>query len=156
MKLEILFLGKTKKSFLAAGIDEYNKRLRHYVPLEIKVLKEKQWKKTSSISAITEEESRLLLEAKSKSSMLVVLDRKGSHVDSEGFANMLSKWEDNGLKGVSFVIGGPLGLATSIINKAAHVISLSQMTFTHEMSRLILLEQLYRAYTIKEGQRYHK
>lgn len=150
-------MGKTKESYLAHGIDDYTNRLKYYIPLEIKVLKDKRLRKNDDRGPeIIEQEGRILLAAKSKSTLLVALDKSGRQMSSEDLARLLKIWERTSTKGVTFIIGGPLGLASSIIEQADHVISLSPMTFTHEMSRLILMEQLYRAFTIKAGGKYHK
>lgn len=157
MKFEFLFLGKTRESYLANGIDDYTNRLKYYVPLNIKILKDKRLRKNDDRGpGIIEQEGRILLAAKSKSTLLVALDKSGRQMSSEDLAGLLETWEKMGTKGVTFIIGGPLGLASSIVEKADQVISLSSMTFTHEMSRLILMEQLYRAFTIKAGGKYHK
>lgn len=150
-------MGKTKESYLAHGIDDYTNRLKYYIPLDIKVLKDKRLRKNDDRGPeIIEQEGRILLAAKSKSTLLVALDKSGRQMSSEDLARLLKTWERTSTKGVTFIIGGPLGLASSIIEQADHVISLSPMTFTHEMSRLILMEQLYRAFTIKAGGKYHK
>jgi len=87
---------------------------------------------------------------------LVCLDRTGKQMDSTELAAQMERWEMQGQKKITFVIGGPLGLSATILKKADLVLSLSPMTFTHDMTRLLLLEQLYRACTIKAGEKYHK
>ena len=156
MKIELLFLGKTKESYLAAGITDYAERLSRYTRLEIKELKERGRKGILSPSAVREAEGRLLLKAKTKSSLLVALDRHGRGLDSEEFAHIIKVWEGQGSKGISFIIGGPFGLSEAVMQQADFILSFSKMTFTHEMARLILVEQLYRAYTINAGSQYHK
>ncbi len=155
MKLLFLFLGKTKESYLSTGIDKYTKRLSRYVQLEIKYLKDKKSRKNSSDEVVKENEAGILI-SESESSFRVVLDPQGQQITSENLSSLLSKWEGQGRKKISFLIGGPLGLSQTVINKADSVISLSKMTFTHDMTRLILIEQIYRAYTIKCGEKYHK
>jgi len=156
MKIELLFLGKTKESYLAAGISNYAERLSHYTRLAIKELKDRGRKNYLSAPEIIEAEGRLLLQAKTKSSLLVALDRGGRRLSSEEFAHRINIWEGQGTKGLSFIIGGPLGLSAAVKQQADFVLSFSRMTFTHEMARLILVEQLYRAYTINAGSQYHK
>lgn len=156
MKIELLFIGKTKEPYLAAAIDDFRKRLGHYVRLEIKTLKEKHGRGRTGDRQIRDMEGDILLQAKSASSLLVALDVSGKQVSSEGLSAKLSRWENQGRQAVTFVIGGPLGLADKVLATADFVLSLSKMTFTHDMSRFILLEQLYRAYTIKAGEKYHK
>ena len=155
MRLELLFLGKTKETYLAAGIEDYVKRLSRYLKLEIKTVKEGKIKKGVPENFLIEKESKNLMQSV-KGAYLVCLDRTGTQMDSLALAAQLERWEMQGVKKISFVIGGPLGLSAAILNKSDLVLSLSPMTFTHEMTRLLLLEQLYRACTIKAGEKYHK
>lgn len=155
MRFELLFLGKTKERYLAAGIEEYAKRLAHYVPTDIITVKEKKCKKGVSENLLIAKESESLLQSV-QGSHLVCLDRTGIQMDSRELAACLQRWEMQGQKKISFIIGGPLGLSPAILKKADLVLSLSPMTFTHEMARMLLLEQLYRACTIKAGEKYHK
>ena len=156
MKLELLFLGKTRTPYLAAGIDDFAKRLSHYTRLEIKTIREPKGRKNDPDSRLIEAEAKVLMTAVSKNSLVVALDPGGRPLSSEELANRLTGWEGRGTKTVSFLIGGALGLAPSVVKAADMVLSLSAMTFTHEMARLILVEQLYRAHTIKAGEKYHK
>ncbi len=155
MRLELLFLGKTKEKYLAAGIDDYAKRLSRYLKVEIKTLKEGKAKKGAPENLLIEKESEKLMQ-NSQGSYLVCLDRAGKQMDSLELAKQMERWEMQGIKKISFAIGGHLGLSSAILYKADLVLSFSPMTFTHEMSRLLLLEQLYRACTIKAGEKYHK
>ena len=155
MRLELLFLGKTKETYLAAGIDDYAKRLSHYLKFEIKTVKEGRIRKGEPERFIIEKESANLLQSV-QGDYLVCLDRTGKQIDSIELAKQLERWEMYGPQKISFVIGGPLGLSATILKKADLVLSLSPMTFTHDMTRLLLLEQLYRACTIKAGEKYHK
>jgi len=155
LRLELLFLGKTKEKYLATGIDDYAKRLSRYLKVEIKTLKEGKAKKGVSENLLIEKESEKLMQ-NSQGSYLVCLDRTGKQMDSLELAKQMERWEMQGIKKISFAIGGHLGLSSAILYKADLVLSFSPMTFTHEMSRLLLLEQLYRACTIKAGEKYHK
>jgi len=155
LRLELLFLGKTKEKYLATGIDDYAKRLSRYLKVEIKTLKEGKAKKGVPENLLIEKESEKLMQ-NSQGSYLVCLDRTGKQMDSLELAKQMERWEMQGIKKISFVIGGHLGLSSAILCKADLVLSFSPMTFTHEMSRLLLLEQLYRACTIKAGEKYHK
>ena len=155
MRFEFLFLGKTKEAYLAAGIEDYAKRLSRYLKIEIKTVKEGRIKKGEPENLLIEKESKNLMQ-NAQGSYLVCLDRTGKQMDSLALAAQLERWEMQGPKKISFVIGGPLGLSATILNKSDLVLSLSPMTFTHEMTRLLLLEQLYRACTIKAGEKYHK
>ncbi|MEN8190220.1 MAG: 23S rRNA (pseudouridine(1915)-N(3))-methyltransferase RlmH [Thermodesulfobacteriota bacterium] len=155
MKLELLFLGKTKAPYLQEGIDDFAGRLRHYCNLALTILKVKK-KKGGSGEQEKKEEGRLLLDNVDPGTVKVVLDAGGRSLSSEGLAEQISRWQNQGVKQVSFLIGGPLGLSDEVISRADLLLSLSRMTLTHDMARLILMEQLYRAYTIKAGEKYHK
>lgn len=154
MKHELLFLGKIKDRFIAEGVQEYAARLQHYTVLAITVLKEKG--RPKGAPSTVEAEGQQLLQAVPAGALLVVLDARGRQFTSEAFSRQIDEWEMQGVKQVCYLIGGPEGHAVAV-QKAAHlVLSLSQMTFTHDMTRMLLVEQLYRAYTIKAGERYHK
>ncbi len=155
MRFEFLFLGKTKEAYLAAGIAEYAKRLARYIATDIKTLKEQKIKKGESEAVLIEKESEILLQ-NAHGAYLVCLDRTGKQMDSLELAALVEAWEMQGRKKITFIIGGPLGLSSAILAKADLVLSLSAMTFTHEMARLLLMEQLYRVCTIKAGEKYHK
>lgn len=154
MKFILPFLGKTREKYLEAGIRDYAGRLTRYVDVETPVLK------TGSPKHIPEpvfrkQEAELLLARISTPSLVVALDAGGREMDSVGLAGQIEVWEAQGVQVVYFLIGGHLGLHKDVIGRADLVVSLSRLTFTHEMSRFILLEQLYRAWTIKSGHKYH-
>ena len=155
MRFELLFLGKTKETYLAAGIKDYARRLAHYVQTDIITVKEKKCKKGVPENFQIETESQSLLQS-AQGTYVVCLDRTGIQMDSLEFAARLQEWEMQAQKKISFIIGGPLGLSPDSLKKADLVLSLSPMTLTHEMTRLLLLEQLYRACSIKAGEKYHK
>ena len=155
MRFEILFLGKTKEPYLAAGVAEYAARLKRYVATDIKILKERKSNKKEPDKVHKARESDYLLQ-NAQGLYIVCLDRTGVMLDSLELAARVEHWQLKGLKKVTFIIGGPLGLSEEVLTKADLVLSLSAMTFTHEMTRLLLLEQLYRACTIKAGEKYHK
>ncbi len=155
MRIELPFLGKTKKTFIEQGIKEYSNRLKHYSSLHIHILKIKKIKGWTEEQQRCEE-GRLLLTSLPQATVKVVLDASGRQLSSEGFSELISRFEQNGQKHVAFLIGGPTGHATEVFDAADHLISFSKMTFTHDMVRLFLVEQLYRAYTIKAGEKYHK
>ncbi len=155
MKIECLFLGKTKENFLSEGINEYAKRLKHYTTISVKLIKSRLTGRFDD-NTIKEKEGDLLLKNVSRNSYLVVLDSGGRQISSEGLADLITTWEIEGKNTVTFLIGGPLGLSRSVLQKADMILSLSRLTFTHDMTRLLLFEQLYRAYTIKRGEKYHK
>lgn len=154
MKHEIVFLGKTKDRFIQQGIEEYTSRLKHYTNIEITILKDKSGGKTS-FEAI-ESQGQQMLNTVSRGSVIVALDSRGKQFTSESFSQKIVNWEINGVKQVTYLIGGPEGISENILQAAQLVLSFSTMTFTHDMVRMLLAEQLYRAYTIKNGERYHK
>jgi 23S rRNA (pseudouridine1915-N3)-methyltransferase len=153
--LEFLFPGKTRESYLAAGIDDFRRRLEIYAKVEIKVLKEvKPGRKPES--QVRHEEGEALLARLAPKTLVVALDPAGSALTSEELAARLANWEEGGRRHLTFLVGGALGLAPEVLARADFNLSLSRMTFTHEMARLILMEQLYRAFNIRSGTGYHK
>ena len=155
MKFVLLFLGKTRERYIQAGIRDYAQRLNRYLPVDLVVLKEKT--RPSMTDAQQKAlEGRLLLERCGAGAMKVALDARGQQPDSLELAKIVGGWEMRGVKKVVFLIGGPLGLAPEVLDQADFVLSLSRLTFTHELSRMLLLEQLYRAFSIKAGHRYHR
>ncbi|MFW8600243.1 23S rRNA (pseudouridine(1915)-N(3))-methyltransferase RlmH [Desulfobacterota bacterium M19] len=154
MKIELLVVGKTKQDYLAAGIDDYLQRLRPYCPLSVKVVKEKRGRLPDN--ARLREEGEKLISLVPRGALLVVLDPGGRRLSSEELAFDVGRWRDTGRQLIVFVVGGPLGLSAEVKRRADVVVSLSRMTFTHEMVRLLFLEQLYRAFTILAGSKYHK
>lgn len=155
MNIELLFLGKTKDSYITQGIQDYCGRLKHYTGLNVTTLKVKK-KRGCTAKQERQEEGRVLLASLAPTTVKVVLDSSGKQVTSEGLSELISRWELAGRKQVSFLIGGPTGHSSQVLEQADFTLSLSRMTFTHDMVRLFLLEQLYRAYTIKAGEKYHK
>ncbi|MDZ7640765.1 MAG: 23S rRNA (pseudouridine(1915)-N(3))-methyltransferase RlmH [Desulfurivibrio sp.] len=162
MRLELLFLGKTRQDYLARGIDDFSQRLRRYLALEIKVIKPPRPPGGTgrlgegAERELVREEGRLLLSRLSADSWLVALDGSGESPTSPELAGLLEGWQQQGRSRLSFVLGGHLGLDREVLARANYVLSLSRLTFTHEMARLLLLEQLYRAWTIRLGGNYHK
>jgi 23S rRNA (pseudouridine1915-N3)-methyltransferase len=159
VKIILPLLGKTKEQYLGAGIDDFAVRLRRFVQLDLPVLKEKKNAAKEDTARQQNEEGQILLGSVSQSggaAKVVALAPAGQQLSSEELADLLCRWEDQGVREVAFLIGGPTGLAPELIHKADYVLSLSRMTFTHEMARLLVLEQLYRAFSIKAGTGYHK
>ncbi len=155
MKFIFLFLGKTQEKYIDTAISDYAARLGRYLPLELIVLKEK-YNRNASDGVVKQAGAELLLNRCGKDSFKVALDLSGRQYDSNQLANMVQNWQDRSLQTVYFLIGGHLGLHPSVVQEADVVWSLSKLTFTHEMTRMIVLEQLYRACTINAGQNYHK
>lgn len=153
MKHELVFLGKTKDKFIQAGIDEYYSRLKHYTNAVISTLKERSSK--GGKDAIVNQ-GEMLLGSVPQGALIVALDSRGQQFSSVDFSKKISEWELKGTKQVSYLIGGPEGISEEVLQRAGLILSFSKMTFTHDMVRMLLVEQLYRAYTIKNGEKYHK
>lgn len=154
MKFVFPFLGKTRERYIDEGIKDYVNRLSRFVEVEIVVLKNKSPKGIPE-AVFKLHESEQLFKAIKTTSLVIALDAKGKNIDSPGLGRLINDWENKGVQAVCFLIGGHLGLHEDVLKRADMVLSLSQLTFTHEMSRLILLEQMYRAWMIKSGQKYH-
>ena len=120
------------------------------------MLKEKKNAAKEDAARLQHEEGQILLGSVPQSARVVALAPLGRQLSSEELADLLCRWEDQGVREIAFLIGGPTGLAPELIEKADYVLSLSRMTFTHEMARMLVLEQLYRAFSIKAGTGYHK
>jgi 23S rRNA (pseudouridine1915-N3)-methyltransferase len=155
MKITLLLTGKTEEGWIKTGFAQYLKRLEHYCTLE--VIEIPALKQSGKISAAEQNkaEGELQLAKISASDRLVLMDEKGKEFSSQGLAAWIEKQQSAGHKRVVFLIGGPFGFSDKVYERANERISLSQMTFSHQMVRVILAEQLYRAYTITKGEKYH-
>jgi len=159
LKITIIAVGKLKEKYLKEGIAEYSKRLSRFCDLNIIEVADEQ--APENLSSAQEEqvkkrEAERILKRVSSGSFLIVLDVKGKKLDSEGFASKLKSLFLSGNSNITFVIGGSLGLDGELLRKADFSLSLSDMTFPHQLTRLILLEQLFRAFKIINGEPYHK
>lgn len=155
MKICLLVIGKTDAAYIRAGIEEYEKRLARYVPYEMKVLPDVKNSKNLTEELQKEKEAELILAQLQPGDWVVLLDEKGKQFDSLGFSEFVAQKMLKGLKRLVFVIGGPYGFAPAVYQRADEKISLSRMTFSHQMVRMIFAEQLYRAMTIMKGEPYH-
>lgn len=155
MKIELAVIGKTSIGYLKQGIDEYIKRLKHYVPFEIKYIDDIKNTKTISEDQQKRTEGAKILSLLDKSDFVVLLDEHGKEYTSVQYSSYIQKRMLSGAKKVVFVIGGPYGFSQEVYDRANDKISFSKMTFNHEMIRLIFTEQLYRAYTIINHEPYH-
>ena len=155
MKITLLVVGKTNDPHFIAGIEEYAKRIRHYLPFDIEVIPELRNTKSLSEEQQKEKEADLLLKAFQPGDHIVLLDEHGREHRSVEFAAWMEKRMAAGLKRMVFVVGGPYGFSPRIYEKANEKVSLSRMTFSHQMIRLIFTEQIYRAMTIINGEPYH-
>ncbi|ADH85408.1 23S rRNA (pseudouridine(1915)-N(3))-methyltransferase RlmH [Desulfurivibrio alkaliphilus] len=156
MRFEIIYPGKTKEDYLARGVDDFAQRLSRYIDLELKALKAPRPGKGDDEARLIREEGRLLLSRIPDDTLVVALDPGGRLLSSPELADLLGNWQEQGRSRLVFVLGGPLGLSAEVLSRADFTLSLSPMTFTHEMARLLLLEQLYRAWSIRLGTGYHK
>jgi len=159
MQIRIIAVGKIKERFLQDGITEYEKRLRPYVRLQVIEIPEEKRPVSASPSVETaamEKEGQRILAAVPDGSYVIALDVKGESWSSENLARHLETWELAGTNNLTIIIGGDLGLCNNVLGKCRLRLSLSPMTFTHPMARLILIEQLYRACRIRSGEPYHK
>lgn len=152
MKISLLVVSKTDEPYLQAGIDAYTKRLKHYVPFELEVIPAV---KASTPEELKEREAQLILKRIEKADCVVLLDEHGKQPTSVGFSDYLQKKMNQGLRQLTFVVGGAFGFAPSVYAAAHDKLSLSPMTFNHQMVRLIFVEQLYRAFTILRHEPYH-
>lgn len=155
MKIELAVIGKTSIGYLKQGIDEYIKRLKHYVPFEIKYIDDIKNAKNISEDQQKRTEGAKILSLLDKSDFVVLLDEHGKEYTSMQYSSYIQKRMLSGAKKVVFVIGGPYGFSQEVYDRANDKISFSKMTFNHEMIRLIFTEQLYRAYTIINHEPYH-
>jgi len=155
MKTELILTGKTEASYLREGISVYEERIKFYTTYSRKELPDIKGASSLSKEQIKEREGENILKQITVSDYLILLDERGDAISSEGFAARIEKWNLRGIKKVVFVVGGAYGFSDSLYKRADEKISLSGMTFSHQMVRLIFLEQLYRAFTIINGEPYH-
>ncbi len=155
MKLKIILVGKTEEDYLKHGIDKYQKRLKNYLPLEIIEIPALKNTKKLSIEQQKVKEGELILQKVEKSDLMVLLDEKGKEFSSMAFSNYFQNKMNSGIKSLCLVIGGPYGFSQDIYSRAQQKIALSQMTFSHQMIRLLLIEQCYRAMSILRNEPYH-
>lgn len=155
MKAVLVVIGKTDEAYLQIGIDKYLQRLKHYIPFELKVIPD--LKKTKNLSENQQKtlEGDTILQNLQAGDYIILLDERGKHYSSVDFSHFIEKRMLTGLKRLVFIIGGPFGFSDEVYSRANGKISLSEMTFSHQMVRLIFVEQLYRAMTILKNEPYH-
>lgn len=155
MKILLLQIDKTQDNYIIQGCDIYATRLKNYTALDIQTINVPKTVRMRSQAEQKKEEARLIFQQILPEDQLILLDEKGKEFSSAGFADFISKKQNASLKRLVFLIGGPFGFDATVYERANIKISLSQMTFSHQMIRLFFLEQLYRAYTILKGEKYH-
>jgi 23S rRNA (pseudouridine1915-N3)-methyltransferase len=159
MKVNIIAVGKLKEKYLKEAINEYSKRLSKFCQLDIvEVSDEKAPDKLSKLEEeqVKKREGQRIIKKIKDGSLVIVLDIKGEKLDSEGFANKLNSFFISGKSNITFIIGGSLGLDDEVLNLADFRFSLSDLTFPHQLARVILLEQIFRAFKILANETYHK
>ena len=154
MKITIRMIGKTREAYLKVGIGEYIKRLSHYVPLQLEELPDVKTGKKHDPEQVKRQEGELLLNKIKPGEFIILLDEKGKQMGSVEFSKYLATLEGK-TGSLLFLMGGAYGFSSGVYERANAKISLSAMTFSHQMVRLIFTEQLYRAYTIQRGEPYH-
>ncbi|HKL73048.1 MAG TPA: 23S rRNA (pseudouridine(1915)-N(3))-methyltransferase RlmH [Candidatus Onthovivens sp.] len=154
IKLKILAIGKIKEDFNKMAIKEYLKRLSKFASVEIIELEEEKIQ-NKSVEDILEVEGNAILNKLANNDYLILLDLHGKEISSEEFALNLQELENKGTSPVFFAIGGTLGVSESLRKRANFRLSISQMTFTHQVTRVLLLEQIYRAFKINRNEKYH-
>ena len=155
MKITLLVVGKTEDKYLLEGMEKYLSRLKHYIGFNLVVLPELKNTKSLTEAQQKSKEAELILKQLSNPDLVVLLDEKGKKYTSVSFSNYLNKQMIGSVQHLVFVIGGPYGFDESIYKRANGSLSLSDMTFSHQMVRLFFIEQLYRAFSILKGEPYH-
>ena len=158
MRINIVCVGKIKEKYLKLGIDEFKKRLSKYCKLEIIELEDEKAPENLSdkeMLMIKEKEGKKILSKIKDNSYVIALAIDGKNLSSEELAETINKLGVRGISNITFVIGGSLGLSDEVLSRADYKLSFSKMTFPHQLMRLILLEQVYRAYRINNGEPYH-
>ncbi len=155
MTIKLLAIGKTDNKHLQALIDEYQKRLGFYIKFEFEIIPDLKNSKNLSEEQQKQKEGELILNKLSSTDTLILLDENGKHYASVAFADYLQKHMNSGMKQLVFVIGGPYGFSPEVYAKSNGKLSLSNMTFSHQMIRLFFIEQLYRGFTILRNEPYH-
>lgn len=155
MRITLAVVGKMSNGYLNTGVGEYTRRLSHYLPFDIQYISDLKSTKNLSESQQKTLEGQNILASLSTSDYVVLLDEHGKEFTSIDFSKYIEKKMATGMKRLVFVVGGPYGFSPEVYARANEKISLSKMTFSHEMIRLIFTEQLYRAMTILNGEPYH-
>lgn len=154
MKVRLIVVGKTKERVVESGIEEFEKRLTRYVNFSLEIIPDIKASKKMNPDEVKRLEGKEILKRLGNDS-LVLLDEKGKEFTSVGFSKWIENQQLSSTKQITFLIGGAYGFSDEVYQKASSKIAMSKMTFTHQMIRLIFIEQLYRAFTIIKGEKYH-
>ena len=155
MEICVLSVGKLSSSWIMQGVELFEKRIERYIKFSSIMLPDIKNAKSLSIENIKEEEGKMIISNLSSSDFIVLMDENGKEFTSRGFSDWMQKQMNAGRKRLVIIIGGPYGFSPAVYEKAHLKIALSKMTFTHEMAKLILTEQIYRGLTILKGEPYH-
>lgn len=155
MNIKLILIGKTDEKYLQHGIGIFEKRLKHYIPFEIIIIPSLKDIKNLNSNIINIKEGELILKQIDKTDKVFLFDEKGSNYRSKEFANFLQKNMNNGVKNLVFIIGGAYGFSQEVYSKIPDKISISNMTFSHQMIRLMVVEQIYRGFSILKNEPYH-
>lgn len=155
MKITLLVVGKTTTGYIKPGLDDYVRRLSHYATFDIHYVQDVKATRTQIEETQRNDEGKKILAQLDKSDHVVLLDERGQEMTSMQFSTYVQKRLSSGVRRVVFVVGGPYGFSRDVYARANDKLSLSQMTFSHEMVRLFFVEQLYRAFTILNHEPYH-
>ena len=155
MKITLLQIDKTDQKWVDDGFEMYLKRIQHYVSFSVSTIVYPKINRNKSIDLQKKEEAQLLLKEFAKYDLIVLLDENGNQFSSIEFSKQINKWNLSGKKHLAFIIGGPYGFDEIVYDTVKDKISLSKMTFSHQMIRIFFIEQLYRAFSILKGEKYH-
>jgi 23S rRNA (pseudouridine1915-N3)-methyltransferase len=155
MNIKLVVVGKTEEKYLKEGIDIFEKRLKFYIPYEMIIIPSLKDTKSLSPQMVKERERELIIKQVSKADKVVLFDEMGEEFRSIEYANFLQKNMNAGIKTMCFVVGGAFGFSDEVYKIANLKIAMSKMTFSHQMIRLMIVEQLYRAFTILKNEPYH-
>src|SRR5690554_2445814 len=155
MNIKLILVGKTEEKYLKEGIEIFQRRLKHYIPFEIIIIPPLKDIKNLSANIIKDREGELILKQIEKIDKVYLFDEKGEEFSSRGFADFFQKNMNLGTKSIGFVVGGAFGFYKEVYSRVGGRISISKMTFSHQMIRLMIVEQIYRAFTIIKNEPYH-
>lgn len=155
MKVEFWVIGKTSFDYLKPGIVTFERRIKRYIPFEVKVIPDIKVSKKEPSQSLKQKEGKRILEQIKPNDYLILLDERGKSLDSVKFANWLERSLQHSSKRIIFQVGGAYGFSEAVYTRANYKLTLSPMTFSHQLIRLIFLEQLYRAFTILNNEPYH-
>ena len=155
MNIKLILVGKTEEKYLREGIEIFEKRLKNYINFEMIIIPSLKDTKSLSPQIVKEKEGELILKQVSKYDKIILFDEQGLEFTSMDYSVFLQKHMNAGVKNLCFVVGGAFGFSDEVYKKADQKVALSKMTFSHQMIRLLIVEQIYRAFTILKNEPYH-